>query len=122
MAYRIGIDLGGTKIEIAAMDASGRIVERSRIPTPGGAYEDTLHALAELIDRTEQKLGVAKERSSTIGNGTPGSLSPVSGLLRNANSIRLNGHPFKQDFEKLIGREVRIENDACCFALSEAVD
>ena len=118
MAYRIGIDLGGTKIESAALDPTGRIVERTRIATPRGGYEDTLHALAGLVAGVEKSLGAR----GTIGIATPGSISPASGLMRNSNSVRLNGHPFKQDLEKRLGREIRIENDANCFALSEAVD
>ena len=122
MSLRIGIDLGGTKIEIAALDNDNRIVERKRVPTPAGEYEATLRVLAELVESTERLLGVAGSRGCTIGIGTPGTISPTTGLLRNANSICLNGHPFKQDFEQRLGREIRIENDANCFALSEAVD
>ncbi len=122
MTFRIGIDLGGTKTEIAALDDRGDIVARLRVPTPGGDYQATLGALAGLVDRIEAPLGIAGKRKATIGIGTPGSLSPETGLLRNANSVCLNGHPFKEDFERLLGRPVRIENDATCFALSEAVD
>jgi len=122
MAFRIGIDLGGTKTEIAALDDSGTIVERVRVPTPSGDYMATLGVLAGLIDDVERSLGVAGQRKATIGIGTPGSLSPLTGLLRNANSVCLNGHAFKQDFEQVLGRPVRVENDASCFALSEAAD
>ena len=122
MAFRIGIDLGGTKIEVAALDAEGRIVQRFRVPTPPGDYDETLRVLAGLVDRVERALGVETTRTSTIGIGTPGSVSPTTGLLRNANSVCLNGRPFKRDFEKVLGREVRIENDASCFGLSEALD
>ncbi len=122
MAFRIGIDLGGTKIEVAALDAEGRIVQRIRVPTPSGGYDATLRVLADLVAQVERALGVEKSPTPTIGIGTPGSVSPATGLLRNANSICLNGRPFKQNFEKVLGREVRIENDASCFALSEAVD
>ena len=122
MAFRIGIDLGGTKTEIAALDDAGAIVERVRVPTPAGDYQSTLGVLAGLIEDVERSLGIASQRKATIGIGTPGSLSPVTGLLRNANSVCLNGHPFKQDFEKALGRPVRVENDASCFALSEAAD
>ncbi|MEO8203345.1 MAG: ROK family protein [Betaproteobacteria bacterium] len=120
MSFRIGIDLGGTKTEIAAMDAGGRIVHRLRVPTPAGDYLATLGILAELVHGMELELG--EPGTSTVGVGTPGSISPTSGLLRNANSVCLNGHPFGEDFEKVLGRPVRIENDASCFALSEASD
>lgn len=119
MAFRIGIDLGGTKTEIAALDGEGRIVERLRVPTPAGDYDETLRVLGGLVADVERALGVS---GVSVGVGTPGSLSPVSGYLRNANSVCLNGRPFKRDFEKVLGREIRIENDASCFALSEAVD
>ena len=119
MAFRIGIDLGGTKTEIAALDGEGRIVERLRVPTPAGDYDETLRVLGGLVADVERALGV---RGISVGVGTPGSLSPVSGYLRNANSVCLNGRPFKRDLEKVLGREIRIENDASCFALSEAVD
>jgi fructokinase len=122
MKFRIGIDLGGTKIEIAALDAGNKIVERMRVPTPAGQYQVALDTLKDLVARMEQALGVKAQDETTIGIGTPGTISPVTGLLRNANSVRLNGHPFKDDFEKVLGREIRIENDANCFALSEAVD
>ena len=122
MALRIGIDLGGTKTEIAALDDESRIVARTRVPTPSGNYRATLGVLGGLVTDMERSLGINGSGRATIGIGTPGSLSPVTGLLRNANSICLNGHAFKEDFEQVVGREVRIENDACCFALSEAVD
>lgn len=114
---RIGIDLGGTKIELIAL-ASGREVLRTRIPTPKGDYEATVGALIDLIGKTEKEL---KEKAS-VGIGIPGALSRVTGLVKNANSTCLIGHDLKGDLEKALGREVRIENDANCFALSEAVD
>ena len=119
MAFRIGIDLGGTKIEIAALDPNGRIVERRRVPTPAGDYDATLRMLAGLVRDLEDALGTS---GASVGIGTPGSVSPTTGLLRNANSVCLNARPFKQDIERVLGREVRIENDASCFALSEATD
>ena len=119
MVFRIGIDLGGTKTEIAALDGDGRIVKRERVPTPAGDYDATLHVLGGLVADMERALGAT---GVSVGVGTPGSASPVSGVMRNANSVCLNGRPFKQDFERVLGREVRIENDASCFALSEAVD
>jgi fructokinase len=119
MTFRLGIDLGGTKIEIAALDGNGRFVKRERVPTPAGDYDATLRVLGGLVADMERALGAT---GVSVGVGTPGSMSPVSGVMRNANSVCLNGRPFKQDFERILGREVRIENDASCFALSEAVD
>jgi fructokinase len=119
--YCIGIDLGGTKIEILALDASGSERFRRRMPTPQGDYEGTLEAIAALVRDTEQALRVPPG-SCTIGVGTPGSLSAATGLLRNSNSVCLNGQPFKRDLEARIGREVRMSNDANCFAVSESQD
>lgn len=122
MGFRIGVDLGGTKIEIAALDAGGHIIERVRVATPQGDYEATLRVLADLVARVERSLGGQATRGSSVGVAIPGSLSPATGRLRNSNSVCLNGRPFKQDLERVLGREVRIENDANCFALSEAID
>jgi fructokinase len=110
---RIGIDLGGTKIEALVLDADGREVFRKRVPAPRERYEATVEAVAALV-------GEAGE--GTVGVGIPGALSPATGLVKNANSTRLIGHAFKEDLERAIGREVRMMNDANCFALSEAVD
>ena len=115
---RIGIDLGGTKIELAALDAMGAIALRRRVPTPVGDYEATLEAVGRLVDEAERDLGV----HASIGLATPGALSRVSGLVKNANSTCLNGRPMQQDLERRLGRPVRIANDANCFALSEALD
>lgn len=115
---RIGIDLGGTKIEAIALDDEGRQIERQRIDTPAGNYRATLEAIAVLINTIENRLG----QQASIGIGTPGALSPATGLLRNSNSVCMNGMPVKQDLQQLLGREIRISNDANCFALSEAVD
>ena len=115
---RVGIDFGGTKIEAAALDSQGEILARERVPNPGD-YEGALGALKALVERIETQLG---SRAKTIGLGMPGSLSPASGLMRNANSQWLNGKPFLQDLERVFARPVRVENDANCFALSEAVD
>jgi fructokinase len=109
---RIGVDLGGTKIEAIALDGP-REVARRRVPTPRGDYEATISTVATLV----RGLG-----TGTVGVGIPGALSRVSGLVKNANSTWLIGRPLKQDLEKAIGREVRLENDANCFALSEATD
>jgi fructokinase len=110
---RIGVDLGGTKIEALVLDAEGREVFRRRVATPPERYESTVEAVAGLV---------REAGAGTVGIGIPGALSPVTGLVKNANSTRLIGKPFKQDLEAAIGREVRMMNDANCFALSEAVD
>ncbi|HEX9180000.1 MAG TPA: ROK family protein [Burkholderiales bacterium] len=117
MSLRIGIDLGGTKIEVLALE-DGRERLRRRMATPAGDYEATLDAVASLVAQAEAALGA----QATVGIATPGALSPASGLLRNSNSTCLNGRPLKQDLERKLGREIRIANDANCFALSEAVD
>ncbi|MFK7964696.1 MAG: ROK family protein [Burkholderiaceae bacterium] len=115
---RFGIDLGGTKVEIIALADSGEVALRERTPTPAGDYQATVHAIANLVVRSEERLGT----QGTVGVGIPGSLSLATGLVRNANSTALNGHPLKQDLEAALQREVRIANDANCFALSEAAD
>ena len=109
---RIGIDLGGTKIEAIALEGS-REVARRRVPTPRGDYAATVSAVCELV----KEMG-----AGTVGVGMPGTLSRVTGLVKNANSTWLIGRPLKRDLEQAIGREVRLANDANCFALSEAVD
>jgi len=116
--HRIGIDLGGTKIEIAVLTPDGRQTLRHRIPTPHRDYDGTLHAIAGLVRDAEAQLGV----TATVGIGIPGVISPATGLVKNANSTTLNGHPFDRDIVRVLGREVRVENDANCFALSEATD
>ena len=118
MNLRIGIDLGGTKIEVAALDQHGREVFRKRMPAPRGVYEDTVNAIVRLVGDAEKATGEA----GSVGLGIPGMLSRVTGLVKNANSTWLIGQPLKQDLEKRLNREIRIENDANCFALSEAVD
>lgn len=118
MTFRIGIDLGGTKIELAALDASGSIALRRRVATPAGDYDATLRAVGELLAQCERELGAR----STVGIATPGALSLASGRMKNANSTCLNGRPLKEDLERALGREVRLANDANCFALSEAID
>lgn len=114
---RIGIDLGGTKIEGVVMDGDSRVVTRQRIATPQNDYHATLAAIAELVTSLE-----VNQASCSVGIAHPGSLSPTSGLMRNVNSTCLNGMPVKQDLEALLKREVRMANDANCFALSEASD
>jgi predicted NBD/HSP70 family sugar kinase len=115
---RIGIDMGGTKIEIAAFDAAGGERLRRRVPTPAGDYAATVASIASLVTQAEAQLG---ERG-TVGVATPGALSRATGRVKNANSTCLNGRPLKRDLETALGREVRLANDANCFALSEAVD
>jgi len=118
MPSRIGIDLGGTKIELIALDAAGREIFRKRMPTPQGDYRATLGVAVDLVREFES----GSKENATVGVGMPGSLSHVTGLVKNANSTCLIGHDLKGDLERALGREVRVENDANCFALSEAVD
>ncbi|MDG2376364.1 MAG: ROK family protein [Woeseiaceae bacterium] len=115
---RLGIDLGGTKIEILALNEAGEELLCKRVATPRENYSATLDSIRDLILSAESDLGEV----CTVGIGTPGSPSPATGLMRNCNSTWLNGQPFKQDMEGLLGREIRISNDANCFALSEATD
>lgn len=114
---RIGIDLGGTKIEAIVMGADGSIIARERVATPRD-YHGTVHAIGELVAKLELVVG----GRATIGMGIPGVVVPTTGLVKNANSTWLIGKPLKTDLEQLLQREVRIENDANCFALSEASD
>ncbi len=114
---RIGVDFGGTKIEAAALDAQGRILSRVRAPNPGG-YDAALAAVRDLVAQVEAQAGPAR----SVGIGAPGSPSPRTGLIRNANSTWLNGRPFREDLEAALGRPVRLANDANCLALSEALD
>jgi fructokinase len=115
---RFGIDLGGSKIEIVALERDGRERLRRRIGTPHGDYEGTLAAVKALVDEAERELGVR----GTVGIGTPGSISRATGHLRGSNSVCLNGQPIRRDLERVLARAVRITNDANCFALSEATD
>jgi fructokinase len=115
---RIGIDLGGTKIEGIVLEDDGDILVRQRVPTPAGDYRATLDAVADLVKTLEHRRG----QRCSVGVGTPGALSPTSGRLRNANSTCLNGEALDQDLAGRLARPVRIANDANCFALSEACD
>ena len=115
---RIGVDLGGTKIELLALEGSGKEIFRKRVPTPQGDYDAIVHSVVSLVLDTEKDL----KTEATVGVGMPGALSRVTGLVKNANSTCLIGHDLKGDLEKLLKREVRVANDANCFALSEAVD
>ncbi len=115
---KLGIDLGGTKIEIIALDDAGNTLHRERIATPKNNYQATLQAIADLVLTTEKQC----QKRGSLGICTPGAISPTSGLLRNSNSVCLNGKPFKQDLEQRLERNIAIANDANCFALSEATD
>ncbi len=117
MAHRIGIDLGGTKTEIMVLGEDGAPLLRRRRPTPPG-YDAALRTIADLVREAEQETG----QRASVGVGIPGCISPATGLVKNANSNALNGHPFDRDLAALLGREVRVANDANCFALSEASD
>lgn len=116
MANRLGIDLGGTKIEVAVLDADNTIVWREREPTPQGDYAGTVEGMARLVERAEREVGAVE----SIGVGTPGTISPRSGLIKNANSVVLNDRPLKADLEQRLGRAVAMANDANCLALSES--
>lgn len=116
--YRLGVDLGGTKIEILALGPDGREAYRRRVATPQGDYAATVRAVGELVEAAESALG----SRGSLGVGMPGSLSPASGLIKNANSTCLIGQPLDRDLAARLGRPVRLENDANCFALSEASD
>ena len=115
---RIGLDVGGTKIELVAIDREGTAVYRQRIATPRGDYDATIAAIAQLVASAEAQLRCA----CSVGIGIPGTISPATGLVKNANSVWLNGRPFHVDLERALGRPVRLANDANCFALSEATD
>lgn len=115
---RIGIDLGGTKTEVIALDEHRDELLRRREPTPTGDYDATLALIARLVLEAESAVG----KRSSVGVATPGALSPADARMRNSNSTCLNGRMLRQDLERVLGREIRMENDANCFALSEAVD
>lgn len=115
---RYGIDLGGTKTEIAALGADGAIVFRRRVPSARGDYRATLETIANLVEAADGELGAR----GTVGIGIPGTVSPATGMVKNANSTWLIGHPLDRDLAERLGRPVRVANDADCFALSEATD
>ncbi len=115
---RIGIDLGGTKIEALALAEDGRERARRRVATPRGDYQQTLRAIADLVRTLEAELG----ETGTVGVGIPGTISQATGLVKNANSTWLIGRPLGEDLPRLLDRPVRFANDANCFALSEATD
>ena len=114
---RMGVDLGGTKIELVALNDEGKELFRKRIPTPR-EYQATLDAIESLVNEAEALVGM----TGTVGVGIPGVISPFSGLVKNANSTWINGHPLDADLGHRLNREVRVANDANCFAVSEAID
>ncbi|TMH70436.1 MAG: ROK family protein, partial [Betaproteobacteria bacterium] len=115
---RIGVDLGGTKIEVIALDDLGATLFRQRVATPKGDYESTLEGIVNLIRAAEQQL----HQTGTVGLASPGAISKMTGRLKNSNSTILNGRPLDRDLSEKLGRPIRLENDANCFALSEAID
>jgi fructokinase len=115
---RIGVDLGGTKIEAVVLGPEGEELVRRRIPTPRDDYDGTLAAIAGLVESVEEDVG----RPGVVGVGMPGAISRVSGLVKNANSVCLNGRALAQDLARVLPRPLRFANDANCFALSEAID
>ena len=115
---RIGIDLGGTKIEAIALDDHGATLARRRVPTPCGDYPAILDAVGDLVAFLERETG----RRGSVGVASPGAISKQTGVIKNSNSTGLNGKPLDRDLAQRLGREIRLENDANCFALSEAVD
>lgn len=115
---RLGIDLGGTKIEVIALGDGDQILLRDRVPTPKSSYEDVILAMRDLVVAAEQKTG----QTGTLGIAIPGTISSVTGFVKNANSTKLIGHPLDKDLEAALARPVRVANDANCFALSEATD
>ena len=116
---KLGIDLGGTKIELIALNTkNNKILYKKRVLTPQNNYQDTLNAIATLILEAESKLNL----NCQVGIGIPGSISPKTGMVRNANSVWLNGMPLSRDLNKILKKNIVIENDANCFAISEAMD
>jgi fructokinase len=115
---RIGIDLGGTKIEVLAIDYQGVELARHRVETPRNDYDATIRAMVGLVRRMEEETG----STGTVGAGIPGSISRITGLVKNSNSTWLNGRPLHKDLKTALGREVRVANDANCLAVSEATD
>jgi len=115
---RIGVDLGGTKIEFVALERDGRELHRHRVPTPRGDYEGTVRAIKEGVEQIEREL----QRPATVGVGIPGTVSRITHTVKNANSTWMNGKPFDRDLCNTLHREVRCANDANCLAVSEATD
>jgi fructokinase len=117
-ALRIGIDLGGTKTEVAVLDPAGGFLLRRRAATPRNDYRATVATIAQLVTDAETSVGA----NCTVGVGIPGAISPATGLVKNANSSWLNGQPLLEDLQAALSRSVRIQNDANCLAMSEAAD
>jgi fructokinase len=117
MAYKMGIDLGGTKTEVLVLDSAQQPVYRERFATPAQDYDEILSMIETQVNAMQSRFGIGL----TLGIGIPGAISPQTGLLRNSNTVCMNGRAFLRDVESRLGREVRIENDANCFALSEAL-
>jgi len=115
---RIGIDLGGTKTEVIALSYQGEQLFRHRLPTPRDDYQQTIETIATLVAMAEKETG----QTGSVGMGIPGSISPYTGVVKNANSTWLNGQPFDKDLSKRLNREVRLANDANCLAVSESID
>lgn len=115
---RIGVDVGGTKIEAILLDSAGNELARRRRDSPQGDYSATLFSISGIVDELEREFATA----ATVGVGIPGTISPGSGLVKNANSTWLIGHPLQHDLERQLNRPVRVANDADCFAVSEATD
>ena len=118
MSIRIGIDLGGTKTEVIALDGNGTTRYRRRLPTPRDDYDATVRTIVDLVREAEQHAGT----EGTVGVGIPGAVSPATDRIKNANSVWLNARPLHEDLAHALGRPVRLANDANCFALSEATD
>lgn len=119
MVLRIGIDLGGTKTEVIALDGNtGEELFRKRVDTPYDDYAGTVRAIKDLVEETEATIG----EKGTVGLGTPGAISPATGLMKNANSTWLIGKPFDKDLQEALNRPIKIANDADCLAVSEATD
>jgi fructokinase len=115
---RIGVDVGGTKIEIIVLDEAGTAVIRRRVATPSGDYAGTMQAIVDLVQQAQKEVG----ETATVGIATPGAISATTGLIKNSNSTVLNGKPLARDIAAALGQPIRVENDANCFAISEAVD
>ena len=115
---RLGVDVGGTKLEGVVLDDRGVVAARLRVATPAQDYPATVLAIAGLVTALESQVGAR----CSVGLGTPGAISPATGRMKNCNSTCLNGQPLQQDLERALQRPVRLANDADCFALSEAVD
>lgn len=119
MTARIGIDLGGTKIEAVGLSPDGTELVRTRVATPAGDYDGIVAAVCDLVTYVDREAGGAYD---TVGIGTPGAVSPFDGSMKNSNSVVLNGRPFDVDLERALGRPLIMRNDADCFTLSEATD